>query len=68
MVGHRTSDEKSVSADSSPSRIGDRSVRSSTGEDSLVAGIRWSSSDLNRDPICNFAAGGAGLDISYPGW
>ena len=51
VTSSRTSDEKSVSADSSPSRIGDRSVRSSTG-----------------DPICNFAAGGAGLDISYPGW
>ena len=37
VTGSRTSSEKSVPADSSPSRIGDRSVHSSTGEDSVIA-------------------------------
>ena len=37
VTGSRTPGEKSVSADSSLSRIGDRSVRPSTGEDSVFA-------------------------------
>ena len=59
-----TSSEKSVPVNSSPSRTGDCSVSSSTGGDSVLA----DPSDLYRDPFCNFAAGGAGLNISHPGW